>query len=172
VSHLFFSTASFYPCLSPLSLFCFKSRKQKRESRFCLLQGCVCEQVIHEYKSMHLDLLLRGITGLFCLNTFRQAAGSFCEAMDTNKCVRTLRHVIRQGLQVKDPVRTSHETHHVSATKTNRLMLFTATIMKHVNTLCVKNTAAPTNSQHRAQYVGEHNARISSCTCFYLYTEL
>jgi hypothetical protein len=43
----------------------------------------------------------------------------------------------------KNSVHASQETHHVSATKTNQLMLFTETIavhcencMKHTNTLC------------------------------------
>jgi translation initiation factor IF-1 len=42
-----------------------------------------------------------------------------------------------------DPVRTSQETHYVSATKPNRLMLFRETVtvycenhMEHTNTLC------------------------------------
>jgi hypothetical protein len=45
-----------------------------------------------------------------------------------------------------NPVRTSQETHHVSATKPNRLMLFRKTVAvyceihtKHTNTLCGQN---------------------------------
>jgi hypothetical protein len=45
-----------------------------------------------------------------------------------------------------NPVRTSQETHNVSATKPNRLMLFRETIavycenhMEHTNTLCGEN---------------------------------
>jgi hypothetical protein len=43
-------------------------------------------------------------------------------------------------------VRTSHETHYLSATKPNRLMLFGETVTvycenhtQHTNTLCVRN---------------------------------
>jgi hypothetical protein len=46
----------------------------------------------------------------------------------------------------KNSVRTSQETHYVSATKTSRLMLFREIVdvycenqMKHTNTLCGKN---------------------------------
>jgi hypothetical protein len=46
----------------------------------------------------------------------------------------------------KSSVPTSQETHYVSATKTNRLMLFWETVAvyceihkEHVNTLCVQN---------------------------------
>jgi hypothetical protein len=44
------------------------------------------------------------------------------------------------------PVRTSQETHHISATKPNRLMLFGETVaaycethMEHINTFCGQN---------------------------------
>jgi hypothetical protein len=46
----------------------------------------------------------------------------------------------------KNPVRTSQETHYVSATKPNRLMLFRKTVavycenhMKHKNAMCGQN---------------------------------
>jgi hypothetical protein len=46
----------------------------------------------------------------------------------------------------KDSVRTSQETHYISATKPNRLMLFSETVavycenhMEHTNTLCGQN---------------------------------
>jgi hypothetical protein len=46
-----------------------------------------------------------------------------------------------------DPVRTSQETHHVSATEPNRLMLFRETVAvycenhtDHTNTLCGQNS--------------------------------
>jgi hypothetical protein len=44
-----------------------------------------------------------------------------------------------------NPVRTSQETHYVSATKPNRLMLFRETVAvychtEHANTLCGQNT--------------------------------
>jgi hypothetical protein len=44
---------------------------------------------------------------------------------------------------VKNPVRTSQETHYISSTETNRLMLFRETVavcrenhVEHINTLC------------------------------------
>jgi hypothetical protein len=46
----------------------------------------------------------------------------------------------------EDPVRTSQETHYISATKPNRLMLFRETVvvycenhMEHTDTLCGQN---------------------------------
>jgi hypothetical protein len=49
-------------------------------------------------------------------------------------------------LMHKDPVRTSQETHYISATKPNRLMLFGETVAvysenrtEHTNTLCGQN---------------------------------
>jgi hypothetical protein len=63
----------------------------------------------------------------------------------------------------KNSVRTSQETHYVSATETNRLMLFGETVAvycenhtAHINTLCVQNaeflynTADGTYSYHCA----------------------
>jgi hypothetical protein len=49
----------------------------------------------------------------------------------------------------KNPIRTSQETHYVSATEPNRLMLFGETVavycethMEHTNTLCGQNAEA------------------------------
>jgi hypothetical protein len=61
-----------------------------------------------------------------------------------------LQHVIwlQNFFQIiyKNSIRTSQETHYVSATKTSRLMLFTKTVTaycenhtKHINTLCEDN---------------------------------
>jgi hypothetical protein len=51
---------------------------------------------------------------------------------------------------MKNPVRTSQETHYASATKTNQLMLFRETVAvycenhtEHIDTLCGQNAELP-----------------------------
>jgi hypothetical protein len=55
----------------------------------------------------------------------------------------------------KIPVRTSQETHYVSATKPNRLMLFGETVAvycenhtEHTNALCGQKTQSVPNRKH------------------------
>jgi translation initiation factor IF-1 len=64
-----------------------------------------------------------------------------------------------------NPVRTSQETNHVSATETNRLMLFAETVAvycenhtEHINTLCGQNAE---NLYIRIQFV-PHRKHITS----------
>jgi hypothetical protein len=63
--------------------------------------------------------------------------GSYCRSLKTE----FLRNFI-----YKNPVRTSQETHYITATKSNRLMLFGETVAvyceihtEHTNTLCGQN---------------------------------
>jgi hypothetical protein len=55
----------------------------------------------------------------------------------------------------KNPIRTSQETHYISATKPNLLMLFRETVtvycenhMEHTNTLCGQKTQSVPHRKH------------------------
>jgi hypothetical protein len=76
--------------------------------------------------------------------------GQLVTVVLTNKDIRSrtryFRHAYRQTCDDTNSVRTSQETHYVSATKPNRLMLFRETVavyceihVEHTNTLCRQN---------------------------------
>jgi translation initiation factor IF-1 len=74
---------------------------------------------------------------------FRETVAVYCE--NHAEHINTLCGQNAETLYIKNPVRTSQVTHYVSATETNRLMLFRETVAvycedhtEHTNTLCVK----------------------------------
>jgi hypothetical protein len=72
---------------------------------------------------------------------------AICSSETSVNFLQTTRRYIPEGNTLyKNSIRTSQETHHVSATETNRLMLFGEVIAvycenhtEHINTLCGQN---------------------------------
>jgi hypothetical protein len=83
---------------------------------------------------------------------FRETVAVYCENHMEHKYTVWIEnhtipyHTMQSSVIYKNPVRTSQETHYVSATKPNRLTLFRETVAvycenhtEHTNTMCGQN---------------------------------